>query len=212
MSRLPPSILALTPGTLDDRAADGFPSRVSSALDGGLEGLLLREPLLSDRRFLELARELRGLLGAERWLGVHDRAHIALVATADAVHVGFRSMAVDELRAWCERAEHDLAIGLSTHAGDDPRGWADSDYVFHGPVRETAKAGRVAEPIGFEGLAAAVSSCDRPVWALGGLSPADVVQARECGVRGVAALSGILGRDDPGHAAREYLLAWEEAG
>jgi thiamine-phosphate pyrophosphorylase len=204
--RLPPRLLALTPGALRGSEPHGaLLQAVADALTSGLRGVLLREPGLDERAFLALARELRRLLdGVEGgWLGVHDRGHLALLAGADGLHLGFRSLAPERLPS----AYRALAVGLSAHAADATARWSGADYLFFGPVRATpSKEGRLA-PTGFDGLAAAVERSASPVWALGGLAPEDAAAARAAGASGIATLSGILGARDPGAAARLYAEA-----
>jgi thiamine-phosphate diphosphorylase len=187
---------------------------VDAALDAGLTGVLLRERRLDERAFLALAHELRARLDAlpaprsrgSGWLGVHDRAHLAALAGADGVHLGFRSLAPAELPAFARG----LAVGLSAHAGDEPAAWAGADYLVFGPVRDTPSKRGILEPVGIDGLAAGVRAAGRPVWALGGIEPADVAPCLDAGARGVAVLRGILGARDPGGAAAAYLAALGE--
>ena len=206
---LPPRLLALTPGTLapgDQRAADELVQRIRAAVAGGLRAVLLREPGLPDSEVLALGRRLTERF-EELWLGVHDRAHLAGAAGARAVHVGGRSLTPAQLRGWLPRS---VAVGLSTHAGDDLAGWSEPgdrpDYLFHGPVFSTPKPYPI-EPIGLDGLAAAVRRSPVPVWALGGLGPAEVAPALEAGARGVAVLGGLLPAPDPEAAAERYTAA-----
>ena len=62
------------------------------------------------------------------------------------------------------------------------------------------------EQRGFQELARATTSAT-PVWALGGLRPEDVAEARAAGAAGVAALGGVLGAADPAAATTAYLEA-----
>lgn len=126
--RLPPAIVALSPGTLEPADASGEHARAISlpagaralltalaeAVRGGLGAFVLREPALGDAAFLSLAREARSALGSG-WLAIHDRVHLADACGADAVHVGFRSLTPSAARAIC--AAH-VAIGFSAHAHD----------------------------------------------------------------------------------------------
>ena len=164
--RLPPPILALTPGTLVAADVPLFVERVRRCAERGLRGVLLRERQLSDRVFLELAHELRRVLPRESgaWLALHDRPHLALSVGADAVHLGGRSLAPAAVRAWLPRT---VALGLSTHTGDEPATWREADYLFHGPVKATRKGADTIQGIGFEALACAVRRTSVPVWALG---------------------------------------------
>lgn len=219
--QLPAALIALTPGDLapgDARARAELVQRVRAAAAAGLAAVLLREPELPDGELLGLARELRAALDGERpgaWLGVHDRAHVALAAGAGGVHLGFRSPRPADLGPLLERAGGGLAalaIGLSTHASDDPAEWAPCDYLFHGPVRATPSKRGLLEPTGPEGLARAVARAgERPVWGIGGLEPADVPAVIAAGARGLAVLRGVLGAPDPGAAARAYLEALPRA-
>lgn len=195
-ARLPPSLLALSPGSLTERSAPEFLGRLNLARRAGLEGLLLREPDLSERAFLALARaaarRLQSRPGAV-WLGLHDRAHLVSASGADGLHLGFRSLCARAARAIMPAS---VAIGFSSHAGDAPELFEGADYLFHGPLFETpSKAGRL-EPIGALGLAAFTAESGLPVWALGGVEPEHARELCAAGARGVAVLSGILGQAD----------------
>jgi thiamine-phosphate pyrophosphorylase len=204
-----PEVIGISPGTLDERSLAAFERRLGAAWAGGLRGVMLREPALTDRAYLELARRVREMVarGEGGWFAVHDRAHLALEVGADAVHVGWRSLRPGELRAWLPR---EIAIGLSTHADDDDASWAGADYLFHGPVFAIAKP-HARVPVGIDGIARAVARTDRPVWALGGLAPEHASELVSAGARGMAVLSGLLARDDAGGRARAYVEAWRTA-
>lgn len=201
-----PRLIALSPGDLAAGKHRSFLAALEHSLAAGLPGLLLREPLLSDRAYLELGRAV-GELRARHpgsWLAVHDRAHLAAELGADAVHLSFRALRPAELRPWLDAR---LVLGLSTHAQDDARAWSEADYLFHGPLHATpSKAGRLA-PLGFEGLERALVAARRPLFALGGVTPADVPRALALGAHGVAVLSGILPSPDPARATQAYLEA-----
>jgi thiamine-phosphate pyrophosphorylase len=199
--RLPPALLALTPGDLDGARAASVLRAVAAARAAGLEGVLVREPRLHDRALLELLGELRSALGADGWLGLHDRAHLAAAAGVDGLHLGGRSLAPGEVRSWLGAG---IALGLSTHAGDEERAPGDVDYVLHAPVFEVPGKG---PPLGPAGLALAVRRLGLPVWGLGGITPATAPQVLASGASGVAVLRGILCAPDPAAATGAYLRA-----
>lgn len=199
-----PRLIALSPGELEVGGFRAFLAALERALEAGLPGVLLREPRLTDRAFLDLGREVVRLRAFQPalWLAVHDRAHLAAELGADALHLSFRSLRPAELRPWLDP---ELALGLSTHAHDDPGEWAGADYLFHGPLHATpSKTGRL-EPVGFAGLKRALALARRPLLALGGVRPADVREVRRLGAHGVAVLSGVLGAADPARATAAYL-------
>ena len=202
----PPPIVALSPGDLTEADVDPFLERVSAAVEGGLRGILLRERALPDGAWLEAFAGLRArTCGVDgMWLGAHDRVHLAVAGEADGIHLGFRSLPPERVR---ELVGSDLAVGLSTHADDDVEEWRHADYLFHGPVRSTPSKEGWKEPVGFDGLARAVSAAERPVLAIGGMRARDVRPALDAGAHGVAVLSGILGAPDPRAATERYLGA-----
>jgi thiamine-phosphate diphosphorylase len=200
-ARLPPSLLALTPG-------DGAPdlcARVARAAAAGLRGVLLREPRLEDGACLALAGELARALAPwpGAWLGLHDRPHLAHACAAAGVHLGGASLTPDQVRPWLAPG---VALGLSSHAGDDPARWSGADYLLHAPFGNVPGKGA---PLGPQGLAAAVRAAPCPVWALGGIGPDDVAAALGAGARGVAVLRGLLGAPDPARATLAYLAGLE---
>lgn len=201
--RLPPPLVALTPGSLRPGQERGLLAAVDAALGAGLRGVLVREPGLSDRALAALGAALRQRL-AEGWLALHDRPHVALAVGADAVHLGFRSLPLAAVRAGFG---DDLTIGLSTHAHDDPRAWAAASYVFHGPVRPTPSKQGLLEPVGMEGLARACRASPVPVLAIGGLEPEDAPAVLASGAHGLAVLRGVLAARDPARAAARFLAA-----
>lgn len=209
---LPPAVLALTPGTLHRDGAWGFGDlerRVEAAIDGGLRGVLLREPGLGDRDLLALGRVLRHRLeGVAGWFGIHDAAHLAEELGADGVHLGFRSLPPGEVRPWIPK---DCVLGVSCHAGDPPGFTEFCDYAFFGPVHDTPSKHGLQEPVGWEGLAREVRDRDVPIWALGGLDTEAGPRVHESGARGFATLRAILGADDPTSAAGRAVGGWEAA-
>jgi len=204
--RTPPALIALTPGVLRPEGLQRALGAIRSAAAAGLSAVLVREPELGDGALLWFAREVKALLCAQRggWLGVHDRAHVALAAEADAVHLGYRSLAPATVRALVPSG---MAVGLSTHATDETSLWDAADYLFHGPVRDTPSKRGLLEPVGMDGLAAAVARSSVPVFGIGGLRPADLPALVAAGAAGVAVLRGVLGAGDPGRCARAYLAA-----
>jgi thiamine-phosphate pyrophosphorylase len=201
IARLPPALVALTPG---DLGAGPLLDAVRRATAAGLAGILLREPEMSDLALLALARDVRAILGSEGWLGVHDRVHLAETCGADAVHVGFRSLSPTEARGILPAT---ISIGFSAHAGDDPERARDADYLFFGPVLDTPSKRGKKEPVGFEGLAAAVAGSPAPVWGIGGIRPDHAAECLAAGAAGIAVLGGILNSPDPAAAAAAYLRA-----
>lgn len=203
--KLPPALLALSPGTLvGGQAAATFLQQAKQLIDGGLRGILLREPHLGDAALLPLARELKASLDQTQdesaWLGVHDCLHIALAASADGAHLGFRSLEVMNARKLLGPG---VCLGVSTHLGDDPNKWTGADYVFHGPVFRTRSKEGLLEPIGPKQLNAFAELLEDGkgprVFGLGGITPENCDQIhgldRKGQLRGVAVRGALFDSD-----------------
>jgi len=202
--RLPPPLVALTPGDATAESVPALLAKARAAVEAGLRGVLVREPGMLDGAMLELLRSVRAILPEDGWLGVHDRVHLTVPANADAVHLGFRSLTPSEARPILPDA---IAIGFSAHEGDDVAAWNQCDYLFFGPVRETPSKRGLRDPVAFDGLARATTRTRVPIWAIGGLRAADARPCLDAGCAGMAVLSGILMSRDAVRACREYVAA-----
>lgn len=186
--RLPPRLVALSPGDLAERGTRRFLEDLRKAVAAGVRGVLVREPPMLDGALLDLARSVRSILPPDGWLGVHDRVHLAGACGAQAVHLGFRSLSPAEARSVLA---DEIAIGFSAHEGDERERWHGADYLFFGPVLDTPSKRGLKSPVGFDGLAAAVEQSPVPVWAIGGLKPEHVRACLDAGCAGLAVLSGL---------------------
>lgn len=188
--RLPPRVFALTPGELEPAHTARFLVHAARAIAAGLSAILLREPALSDRATLELARALRLRLGPHGYLAVHDRVHLAAAAGADAVQLGFRSLTPADARRVLAPG---IAVGFSAHAGDALAAWEASDFLLLGPVFDTPSKRGLKEPLGLAEFERECGRAPRPVWALGGITAANAAEVLARGARGVAVRGALFG-------------------
>lgn len=178
---------------------------VEQALDGGIRAVMLREKDLPGRELFRLAERLRILtrrFGAR--LLVNDRADVALATGADGAHLGVSSIPVAEAR----RILGDGALlGCSTHSLGELRKAVSGgvDYVTFGPVYPTASKAAYGPPVGIEALSRACRESPVPVFALGGVGPAQVGETLRSGAFGIALISGIVAAPDPRSAAGELV-------
>jgi len=201
----PPSLYLVT----DRRQAHGRPLAevVQAALDGGADGVQLREKDLLGAELLELATALRQLTaryGAS--LLVNDRIDVALAADADGVHLPRDGFPVPAARALLGAAR---LIAVSTHTpAEVTTAAADgADFVVFGPVYATASKAAFDPPRGVEDLARACAASAIPVLAIGGVTAARTAAVRAAGASGIAVISAIMAADDPASAARELSRA-----
>lgn len=163
-------------------------SRALEAIDdaGERAPLLLqfREPGLPADEAERLFRRVRALRDRRPLRVVVSSRHPrAWADAADGVHLTARDLADARARPagrW---------VGASCHRAADlaAAGAAGCDFAVLGPVAPTDSHPGAAV-LGFDGFAAATAETPLPVYALGGLSPADLPRARAAGAHGVAAM------------------------
>jgi thiamine-phosphate pyrophosphorylase len=175
---------------------------VGAALSGGVRAVQLREKDLPAAALYDLAWELRVLTSRhDARLLINDRIDVALAVEADGVHLGKNSLPVTAAR----RIAPDLLIGYSSHAVEEAaaalaRG---ADFVTFGPVFPTPSKAACGVPLGLAALAEACRRLRGPVFALGGVTEANLFQVTARGCHRVALISGILAAPDPAAAAGE---------
>ena len=192
--RLPPKLLVLSPGDLSPDRFEAWLKNVQRCVDEGLSGVLLREPQLPDGLRMYLAIQLAKLLKSHGgFFALHDSPHLAAAVGADAVHLGFRSLPLEDARAWLNQG---IALGQSTHEGDAHQGEL-SDYAFYGPVFETPSKVGLKEPVGLGELTRRCVASPVPIWGLGGIDASNVSTVLQCGVSGVAVRGAIWNSKRP---------------
>jgi thiamine-phosphate pyrophosphorylase len=194
---------------ITDRAAAPRPPAdvVEECLAAGLRAVQLREKDLEARDLLALADTLREATqrhGAR--LIVNDRADVALAAAADGVQRTHASLPVSALRAITPGG---FLVGASVHSEAEARGAAEegADFIVFGPVYDTASKRRYGPPQGLAALEAVARAVDRPVLAVGGLTPDRVAEVLAAGATGVAVIGAIYAAPRPADATKAFLDA-----
>ena len=175
-----PSVYAISNAA--ERGERDFLSRLERALAGGLKLLQVREKNLSGERLLQLATEVVRLARAHgaRVL-VNGDAGVARQSGANGVH-----LTSAQLRQLDRRPAAEL-VGASCHDAHELARARDlgADFVVLGPVLPTPSHPGAAG-IGWDSLAALLEGSPLPAYALGGLCPADLEKAFECGAHGIS--------------------------
>ena len=175
-----PAVYGIT--CAEDTDEDAFLVRAERALADGLKLVQLRDKSWPHARRVALARKLVPLAhrhGARvLWNGTADDAR---AAGCDGVHWTADTLAAARARP------HDLLAAASCHTPDDVAraGALGLDFAVLGTVLPTPTH-PVAVPLGWDGFAASVAGTRLPVYALGGLTSADLAQAIDRGAHGVA--------------------------
>jgi thiamine-phosphate pyrophosphorylase len=190
-----------------DRSVAGkrpLPELLAGIIAGGGRWVQYREKEWPVRRCLPLALELRRQAGeAGVAFVVNDRLDLALAVEADGLHVG-----QDDLPAAVARRllGARMILGVSTHTIEQAiRAQADgADYVAVGSIYRTSTKENF-ELVGLEMVRAVRPLIQKPLVAIGGITPDNVAPVIRAGADGVAVISGISGAPDPAAATRRFL-------
>ena len=180
---------------------------VGECLGAGLRAVQLREKDLAVRDLLDLAESLREATrrhGAR--LVINDRADVALAARADGVQRTHTSLPVTALRRIIEPP---ALVGASVHSKDEASHAVDdgADFLVFGPIYDTPSKRQYGKPQGLPVLEELVLAVERPVIAIGGITPERVRDALAAGAAGVAVIAAILRADRPADATKAFLDA-----
>lgn len=178
---------ALLPVTGSAASAELFLEHFTRLLRGGATLVQLRAPTLERAAFQRLARQCL-LLSQEHGcrLLLNGEADLLETVPAAGIHVSSQ-----RLRLLAARPAGDKQLfGASCHGLEElQRAEAlGADYAFLSPVRETSTHPGQSG-MGWEEFEQCVRAVNIPVYALGGLVPDDLPQARRCGAIGIAAIS-----------------------
>jgi thiamine-phosphate pyrophosphorylase len=156
-------------------------------------------------RFLALTRP------PEASLFVNARADIAATVGAQGLHLGQGDLPVGEARRVLTAGMGPSLVrwvGVSAHTESEAARAADegADYLMVGSIYESAS--HPGGPVRGLGLLRASARLGLPVIAIGGITAARAVEARDAGAWGVAAISSLWAADDPARAAVALLAPW----
>jgi thiamine-phosphate pyrophosphorylase len=176
-------LLPITPGTGLD--AEGLIAAAEALAGAGLDQLVLREPWLGGEGLMAVAVEM------SRWLPrlvLHTRCAGA-VEVAQALGIGVH------LRDG-EAAPEGVPWGQSCHSveGAQAAAAAGATYVTLSPAfRSGSKPDDTRPTLGVDALWRAQSQINAPVFALGGVGPAEATALCAAGVYGAAMIHGVFG-------------------
>ena len=184
-----PSVYGITPADVQQADWDMWRERIAGAIEQGARLIQLRLPLWSREAVRELAAALLSLARSRgAWLMLNEDIDGAR-QLGDGVGVQLKSA---QLSACTERPLplHQL-VAASCHDAAElvMAATLSADFATLSPVMPTAShPGALA--LGWERFEALVEAASLPVFALGGVSPADLDRACRCGGQGVAGIRG----------------------
>ena len=187
---------------LDGRGSlSEFQRTVGQLLAGPVDVVQLRDKNLSDRALLERARALREMTRRQGVLFImNDRVDLAVLASADGVHLGQDDLTVKDARMWMGV---DALIGVSTHSIAQARQAVldGASYLGCGPTFASSTKQFDSFP-GLTLLREVVREIRLPAFAIGGMDSTNVQQVCDAGMLRVAVCGGVVNAPDPAEAAR----------
>jgi thiamine-phosphate pyrophosphorylase len=196
------AILDVTSFPQPHRSSSYIVDFASELAAGGVTLLQYRNKDGGAREVLSHARELRRVLGRDVTLIMNDRADLCIAAGFDGVHVGQDDLSPESARLVVGPGR---IVGVSTHNLEQLK-QADAspvDYIAFGPVFSTTVKKNPDPVVGLEGLRAACEATKKPLFAIGGITRANVLSVIKAGADSAAVISDLL--NSPRNAAGEFM-------
>jgi thiamine-phosphate pyrophosphorylase len=191
-------IIAVTDSRL---CAGDFWERLDAMAAAGVSAILLREKALSPAAyaaFFARAHEICARHGTP--LIAHGLAGLSCGRGADraGLHLPFADFATLAARADGDALLPGVRVGVSVHSADEALRAASlrAAYVLAGHIFQTeSKAARA--PRGLRFLSELCERLPIPVYAIGGISEANIAQIRQTGAAGACLMSSFMSCADP---------------
>jgi thiamine-phosphate pyrophosphorylase len=183
-----------------------------SLVDAGVRLIQYRNKRASGCELFETSRELAEYLNP---IGVHfivnDRADVAVLAGAGGVHVGQDDLGVEQARRVVGEGKW---VGISTHNAGQFRSALETsaDYIAVGPISATGSKENPDPVVGVGFVRETRAMTDRPIVAIGGITLERAAEVIEAGADSMAIISDILGAENVGQRARQYVDLLERRG
>lgn len=165
---------------------------IEAGIQGGVDGVQLREKDLDGRALYELASALQAVCARHDVpLLINDRIDIALAVGTAGVHLPVTSFTASDARHLLGPSK---LIGVSTHNLEQvQRAERDgADFVVFGPIFTTPSKAAYGPPLGLPALEEVTRTTAIPVLAIGGMNEANMASALSHGAAGIAAIRDII--------------------
>lgn len=184
--------------------------QVAEAVDGGARAVVLREKDLPRSERRHLADELLDLLQAVGGvLLVASDATLAREVGADGVHLAAADPGPAADATTPDTDGSSLIVGRSAHDLDEllVAQAERAGYATCSPIFATTSKPGYGPALGLGGLRTAADRVLVPVYALGGITPANAAACRAAGAAGVAVMGEVMRAHDPAATVADLLAA-----
>jgi thiamine-phosphate pyrophosphorylase len=173
-------------------------------LDAGVKVMQLRMKDARGRDLLAAARAIAELCRARgATFIINDRVDIAMLSSADGVHLGQEDLPLDAAR---KLVGSKMIIGISTHTIGQARaaGAGGADYIGFGPMYSGGLK-EIVQGRGLEMLRAVRDAVKVPIVAIGGISEARVPEILAAGADAAAIITDVVRAPDVAAKVRSIL-------
>lgn len=182
---------------------------VEKAVKAGVTMVQLREKEMKFDELVRVAQKIGDIVHKYHVpLIINDDIDVALVSSADGVHVGQKDICASEAR---EKIGSSMILGVSAEtvemALEAER--CGADYIGAGSVFSTSTKDDV-EKISFSELKDICNSVSIPVVAIGGITEENIFELSGSGINGVAVVSAIFAKGDAAISASKLLILVEK--
>ena len=168
---------------------------VEAALKGGATMLQLREKNIDYDEFLSTAVKIKAICKKHNVpLIINDNIDICIEADADGVHLGQGDTPVKEARKILG-AKKIIGVTAKTIEQVKSATLDGADYIGSGAVFGTQTKSD-AKAMSLETLKELTTASSLPVVAIGGIDEYNIEKLKNCGISGVAVVSGIFKQND----------------
>lgn len=174
---------------------DEFLDAIASALQGGVDMIMLREKIIPDNVIVELGQKIRILcdeFGAT--FIVNDRADIAHIVEADGVHLGENDINIQDAR---NILGQNAIIGKTVSTPDDVIQAVNDGVDYVTLVNENS--------IDFKTVKWLYENIDIPIFVTGAINPENIAKLVSKGIQKIAISEPIIYAKCPEQSAREIL-------
>jgi len=191
---------------ITDRKMLGKTSEVEAArlcYAGGADVVQLRMKDTDGGEMLELAKQMQAVADEyNKFFIVNDRIDVAILASADGVHLGQTDIPISEAR---RLVGDDMIIGASVDNVEQAiKAVEDGAYYLGvGAIFTTSTKPDAEQGIGLDAIYDIKKAVDVPVVAIGGINKGNILHVMRAGADGVAVVSAIMAQEDIQSAAHE---------
>ena len=171
---------------------------IDAAIEGGVDMIQLREPLLNDARIIEIGNLIAEITKGRALLILNGNPEIATKINADGIQLPEKQMNIKS-----SDISRELLIGRSIHSKNAAieAELAGADFLIAGTIFHTNSHPR-KKPSGINLITQVCSATEKPVLGIGGISLDNAESIIKAGADGVAVISYIWDSQKPKCAAR----------